>query len=60
MNKIKYQYGYFEPDFYDIFNFNIDDIVIDKLGIDSIHGNTCVSNINRISNYFNKIMNYNC
>lgn len=57
-NKVKYNNGLFNPNFIDIFNFEINDEISDRIGLDTLYGNTCVSSINSIKNYYsNKILN---
>lgn len=57
-NKIKYNNGLFNPNFIDIFNFKLHDEISDVLDIDTLYGNTLVSSIDSIKNYYyNKVIN---
>jgi len=48
----------FNPNFIDIFNFKLHDEISDVLDIDTLYGNTLVSSIDSIKNYYyNKVIN---
>ena len=56
-NKVKFNNGLFNPNFVDIFNFELNDTISEKIGIDTLYGNTCVSSIGSIKNYYsNKVI----
>lgn len=52
-DQIKFNNGLFDPNFVDIFNFNLNDPISEKLNIDTLYGNTQISSINSIINYYN-------
>lgn len=58
--KIKYNQGLFNPVFTDIFNFSINDNISSLIGIDTLYGNTQVTSIKKLTNYYcNKIIERN-
>lgn len=52
-NMIKYNNGLFNPNFIDIFNFELNDSISDKIGLDTLYGNTLVKSIDSLKNYYN-------
>lgn len=52
-NKVKYNNGLFNPNFVNIFEFKLNDNISNRIGLDTLYGNTCVSSINSIKNYYN-------
>lgn len=56
-NKIKFNNGLFNPNFVEIFNFELNDPISEKLNIDTLYGNTLISSIDSIKNYYsNKVL----
>lgn len=56
-NKIKYNYGLFDINFVDIFDFEISDKISDELDLDTLYANTYIKDIKSLPNYYyNKIM----
>ena len=56
-NKVKFNNGLFNPSFINIFDFKLNDTISEKIGLDTLYGNTCVSSINSIKNYYsNKVI----
>ncbi|WQJ53594.1 MAG: hypothetical protein [Wendovervirus sonii] len=56
-NKVKFNHGLFDPNFIDIFNFDINDNISEILNIDTLYANTHATNIKPVKNvYYNKIM----
>ena len=56
-NKVKFNNGLFNPNFVNIFNFKLNDSISDRIGLDTLYGNTCISSIDSIMNYYsNKII----
>lgn len=54
---IKYNNGYFNPDFADIFEFNLNDDISDIINMDCLLSNTSIKQINNIPNYtYNKVL----
>lgn len=51
--QIKFNNGLFDPNFVDIFNFNLNDPISDVLDIDTLYANTQISSIKSIINYYN-------
>ena len=59
-NRIKYNQGYFNPDFVDIFTFVVNDDISDVINLDTLYANTQVSYISSLRNYYyNKILDTN-
>jgi len=52
-NRVKYNNGLFNPNFIDIFNFELNDPISEILNIDTLYGNTLISSIDSIKNYYN-------
>lgn len=58
--RIKYNQGYFDPNFVDIFSFVINDEISDDINLDTLYANTQVSYISSLRNYYyNKILDSN-
>lgn len=56
-NKVKYNNGLFDPNFVNIFDFSINDPISERIGIDTLYGNTLLNSINSIKNYYsNKVL----
>lgn len=56
-NKVKFNNGLFNPNFVNIFNFELNDNISDRIGIDTLYGNTQISSISSIMNYYsNKVL----
>ena len=56
-NKVKFNNGLFNPNFVNIFNFELNDIISEKIGIDTLYGNTHISYIDSIKKYYsNKVI----
>lgn len=56
-NKVKYNNGLFNPNFVEIFNFELTDPISEILNIDTLYGNTLISSINSIRKYYsNKVL----
>lgn len=59
-NQIKYNNGLFNPNFIDIFNFELHDPISDILNLDTLYGNTLISSVDSIKNYYyNKVLDNN-
>ena len=56
-NKVKYNNGFFNPNFVEIFKFELNDPISKKLNIDTLYGNTLISSIDSIKKYYsNKVL----
>ena len=56
-NMVKYNNGLFNPNFVDVFNFELNDNISDRIGMDTLYGNTCITSINSLkSYYYNKVL----